>query len=89
MSQIILGDCVEELRKLPDGLVDLCVTSPPYKNKDGYISRIGELKERDNGPGSGWCYYINGSKASVGMRNLTLKVSDKIEWRYVADGVSN
>lgn len=60
-----------------------------FKNKDGYISRIGELKERDKGPNSGWCYYINGVKASVGMRNITLKTSDKIEWRYVADGVSN
>lgn len=60
-----------------------------FKNKDGYISRIGELKERDNGPNSGWCYYINGVKASVGMRNITLKTSDKIEWRYLADGVSN
>lgn len=60
-----------------------------FKNKDGYISRIGELKERDKGPNSGWCYYVNGVKASVGMRNITLKASDKIEWKYVADGVSN
>lgn len=60
-----------------------------FKNKDGYISRIGELKERDKGPNSGWCYYINGVKASVGMRNITLKTPDKIEWRYAADGVNN
>jgi DNA modification methylase len=30
MNQIIQGDCLEELRKLPDQCVQTCVTSPPY-----------------------------------------------------------
>lgn len=27
---ILQGDCIEQLRKLPDGCVNTCVTSPPY-----------------------------------------------------------
>lgn len=30
MNQIILGDCLERLRSLPDCSVDSCVTDPPY-----------------------------------------------------------
>ena len=36
---IINGDCVEEMKKLPDSHIDLTVTSPPYDNLrdyDGY-----------------------------------------------------
>lgn len=28
--QILMGDCVEMMRALPDGFVNTCVTSPPY-----------------------------------------------------------
>ena len=30
MNEIIHGDCLEEMRKLPDACIDLVVTSPPY-----------------------------------------------------------
>ena len=30
MEKIIQGDCLEVLKTLPDGIVDTCVTSPPY-----------------------------------------------------------
>jgi len=29
-SKIIQGDCIEEMRKLPDGSIDLIITDPPY-----------------------------------------------------------
>ena len=29
-NEIVLGDCLEVLRTLPDGCVQTCVTSPPY-----------------------------------------------------------
>lgn len=38
-NQIIQGDCVEVMRQLPDGKIDLTVTSPPYddlRNYKGY-----------------------------------------------------
>ena len=30
MPRVILGDCLDELRKLPNDSVHCCVTSPPY-----------------------------------------------------------
>ena len=34
-SKIILGDCIEEMRKIPDGSINLIVADPPYNlNKD-------------------------------------------------------
>lgn len=44
--QFVHGDALEVLRKLPDGIVDCCVTSPPYWGHRKYASRgLGE--ERD------------------------------------------
>ena len=50
INNIILGDCVETMKKIPDGSVDLVVTSPPYnlKNstgngmKDGRGGKMGQ-----------------------------------------------
>lgn len=30
LDQIVLGDCIEELRKLPDGAAQLVIADPPY-----------------------------------------------------------
>ena len=30
LDQILCCDCVEGMKKLPDGCIDLTVTSPPY-----------------------------------------------------------
>ena len=30
VDQIIIGDCLKELRKMPDNVFDCCITSPPY-----------------------------------------------------------
>lgn len=35
-SQIILGDALEELKKLQSQSVDLIITSPPYYNQRDY-----------------------------------------------------
>lgn len=34
LNKIILGDCLEVMKELPDGYVDLVVTSPPYNLKN-------------------------------------------------------
>ena len=36
MIELLNGDCLEELKKIPDGSVDLTVTSPPYDNLRTY-----------------------------------------------------
>lgn len=44
--QVIIGDCREELAKLPEKSVHLCVTSPPYYGLRDYgvIGQIGQEK---------------------------------------------
>lgn len=40
INKIICGDCLEVMKEMPDGCIDLTVTSPPYDNLrdyDGYI----------------------------------------------------
>lgn len=36
MTKLILGDCLEKMKDIPDGSVDLVVTSPPYDNLRSY-----------------------------------------------------
>ena len=35
MNEIILGDCFEKLKDIPDNSIDLVITSPPYDNIEG------------------------------------------------------
>jgi DNA modification methylase len=37
---IIKGNCVERMAELPASSVDLCITSPPYKDSDGYTEEL-------------------------------------------------
>ncbi len=64
-----------------------------YNEKEGYIDGItspftGEmLSEFDNGPNSGWIYYVNGIMSSVGIRDYKLAAGDVIIWTYVDDWI--
>lgn len=62
-----------------------------YRLKDGfYISSMAGLSEKASGmPSSGWCFYVNGVKSSVGASSYILKSGDKITWKYLADGLNN
>ena len=42
-GQLILGDCLEVMRQLPEGLVTLAVTSPPYLNAINYEEHVEKL----------------------------------------------
>lgn len=46
MSNIIHGDCIEELKKLPENSVDAIVTDPPY-NLSSIVKRFGK---KDSAP---------------------------------------
>lgn len=39
------GDCIEEMKKLPDGIVDMALTSPPYDNLRTYNGNNSEWGE--------------------------------------------
>ena len=49
-----------------------------YKMANGYLSKLYGLKEKENGPYSGWTLYINGVKSSVGVNDIILKNGDSI-----------
>lgn len=45
---LINGDCIEEMAKLPDNSIDLCLTDPPYKivtggMKSGFSHKTGNI----------------------------------------------
>jgi site-specific DNA-methyltransferase (adenine-specific) len=47
MDKLILGDCLEELKKLPDKSVDLVLTDPPYGKKASKGTNVfGSAKNR-------------------------------------------
>lgn len=51
--QLIHGDCLEEMKKIPDGSVDLVVTSPPYNLGNGHhTGNIRHKAYEDNMPES-------------------------------------
>jgi hypothetical protein len=54
-----------------------------------YFSSINGIKERSAGASSGWCYYINGNKVSLGAGSYKLNKEDKLEWKFLKDGVTN
>ena len=47
MINLMLGDCLERMKEIPDGSVDLTVTSPPYDNLRSY-----------NGNNAQWCEHV-------------------------------
>ena len=42
-QRLILGDCLERMKEIPDGSVDLVVTSPPYDSMRSYGSCFDEF----------------------------------------------
>lgn len=38
--ELLFGDCLERMKEIPDGSVDLTVTSPPYDNLRSYNGKI-------------------------------------------------
>ncbi len=43
---IYCGDCLDQLRQLPDGCVDLCYIDPPFNSNRNYEVFWGETKEK-------------------------------------------
>lgn len=54
-----------------------------------YFSSIKGLRERGEGALSGWCFYVNGKKPSIGAGAYKLNKDDKLEWKYLKDGSTN
>jgi hypothetical protein len=53
-----------------------------------YFSSINGVRERSAGASSGWCYFVNGKKLAVGSGDYKLNTNDKLEWKFLKDGLS-
>lgn len=51
--------------------------------KDGYVTGINGISEKDYGPQSGWVYLVNGKIPGVAANAQPLKSKDHLEWKYV------
>lgn len=40
LNEIYFGDCIEGMKLIDNNSIDLCVTSPPYKNSDDYSESL-------------------------------------------------
>lgn len=44
LNRVHFGDCLETLRRMPDGIVNTCVTSPPYFGLRSYMPNAVKLR---------------------------------------------
>lgn len=51
----------------------------------GYVSGIDNLYEFDEGPESGWIYYVNGARPGEGCGSYKVSGGDVIKWVYVLE----
>ncbi len=58
-------------------------SSPVYGSN--YIEGINSLYEFDCGPNSGWVYFVNGERPSIGCDKYVVKDGDDIRWYYSLD----
>ena len=57
----------------------------PMDVSNGYVAGIQYLYEFDFGELSGWMYFVNDTKASVGSEQYLLQDGDVITWRYTCE----
>jgi len=48
-----------------------------------YVNSIAGLRERSQGPGSGWVYEVNGARPGISSDRFTPQPGDTIVWRFV------
>ena len=91
LNQIILGDCVEELKKLPDRSVDLIILDPPYWK---VAHEHWDYQWRTESDYAKWCFEwfqelsrvvkLSGSLYLFGyMRNLVYLYKDILDLGFV------
>ena len=93
--ELYLGDCIEEMKKIPDGSVDLVLTDPPYElgfmgkswDSTGIANNVDVWKEclRVLKPG-GYLLSFGGTRTyhrmASAIEDAGFEVRDMIEWVY-------
>lgn len=95
METLYLGDCLEEMKKIPDGSVDLVLTDPPYElgfmgkswDSTGIANNVDVWKQclRVLKPG-GYLLSFGGTRTyhrmASAIEDAGFEVRDMIEWVY-------
>lgn len=95
--ELYLGDCLEEMKKIPDGSVDLVLTDPPYElgfmgkswDSTGIANNVDVWKEclRVLKPG-GYLLSFGGTRTyhrmASAIEDAGFEVRDMIEWVYAS-----
>lgn len=50
-----------------------------------YVEGINGRFEFDEGPSSGWVYYVNGSKPNISCNEYSVKAGDSVVWSYTTE----
>lgn len=50
-----------------------------------YVAGINDIYEFDNGPASGWVYYVNDVSATESAGAYELKEGDAVKWVYITE----
>lgn len=50
-----------------------------------YVKGIGSYKEQDQGPGSGWLYFVNGTSPSKSCGACEVAAGDTVRFAYTTD----
>lgn len=61
----------------------LCRSGATVAGSGHYIKGINGRFEFDEGPTSGWTYYVNGSRPTTGCGSCSIKAGDVVTWEYV------
>lgn len=61
----------------------LCRSGASVSGSSSYVKGINGRFEFDEGPTSGWMYYVNGSRPVAGCGSCSIKAGDSIRWDYV------
>ena len=82
-----LGLDIGQVNTVYDVLIDAAKKHSIHLESTGadglkYMSGINYIYELDFGDLSGWVYYVNGERLSVGCDAYELKAGDIIEWHY-------
>lgn len=81
MSEILLGDCLELMKSIPSGNIDLIVTDPPYEIEDmkPYFTEMLRCLSKDGS------IYVFGNKnmiAEYWFSQLKIENKELLVWHY-------
>lgn len=94
-TEVIKGDCVKGMKQIPNESVDCIITSPPYKEEDGYTEELmeGWLTEAFRILKNDTCMFVNfghlAGKKERGFRVALKAIQIGFDWNDTITWVKN